>query len=238
MRVLSSIKPYLDLCRVSNLPTVWTNVLTALVVSGAGFKWSNLLILSFSMSLFYSGGMCLNDLCDAEVDRIHKAFRPIPSNRISTQGVRVFAVFLFGVGLALLLLLPFPRAFYAGLFLLLLIIVYDEVHKRNPVSIFLMAGCRLLVFAVSAMAVTGTVGLNAWIAGSTQFIYILALSLVARYENTRSVGFPFPIIPWMLACICLVDGMVMAVLVSPVWLITGFLGVILTRLGQRCIRGD
>jgi 4-hydroxybenzoate polyprenyltransferase len=233
-----NVKPYLDLCRVSNLPTVWTNVLAALVVSGVGFKGSDYLLLALSMSLFYSGGMCLNDLCDAGVDRIRKPFRPIPSKRVSIRSARFFTGLLFGVALALLLLVPFPGAFYAGLILLVIIIIYDEVHKKTPLSVFLMAGCRFLVFVVSAMSLTGRVGGYVLVAGLLQFVYILVLSLVARYESTLPKGFGFPVIPWMLAGISFLDGIVMAVFVSSSWLIAGITGVILTRLGQRFVRGD
>jgi 4-hydroxybenzoate polyprenyltransferase len=232
------MKPYLDLCRVSNLPTVWTNVLAALVVSGAGFKWPDYLILSFSLSLFYMGGMCLNDLCDVQIDRNRKPFRPIPSNRVSIPRVRLFTGFLFGIALALLLLVHFSRAFYAGFLLLGVIIVYDFVHKTYSFSVFLMAGCRLLIFVVSAIGLTGAVGLYVWTAGLLQFVYVLVLSFVARYENTLPKGFPFPVIPWMLACISLLDGLIMAVFVSPSWFATGLIGMILTRLGQRYVRGD
>jgi 4-hydroxybenzoate polyprenyltransferase len=158
MRFLHVIKSYLDLCRVSNLPTVWTNVLTALVVSSAGFSWQNFLLVSLSMSLFYSGGMCLNDLCDREIDRIKKPLRPIPSNRISIGKAYRFTASLFAGALFLLLFLPFHEALYAGSLLLLVIVVYDLIHKKYSFSVYLVAGCRLLVFVVSGVAVTGALG--------------------------------------------------------------------------------
>jgi hypothetical protein len=86
--------------------------------------------------------------------------------------------------------------------------------------------------------VTGTLGSNVLIAGLLQFVYILVLSLVARHENALPRGFSFPVIPWMLACISLLDGIIMAVVVSPSWFVTGLLGMILTRLGQKYVRGD
>jgi 4-hydroxybenzoate polyprenyltransferase len=238
MHVLLKVKSYLDLCRVSNLPTVWTNVLAALILSGTGFNWPTYLILSLSMSLFYSGGMCLNDLCDAGADRIHKPFRPIPSNRVSIQSVWLFTGLLFGAALGLLLPLPFPMAFWAGLGLLLLIIVYDSAHKKNPLSVLMIAGCRLLVFVVSSIALTGKVGWYVVVAGLVQFVYVLVLSVVARYEGTLPKKFGFPVIPWMLASISLLDGIVMGVFVSSFWLVAGISGMVLTRLGQRYVRGD
>jgi hypothetical protein len=64
------------------------------------------------------------------------------------------------------------------------------------------------------------------------------LALVARHENKLPKGFSFTVIPWMLACICLLDGIVMAVWASPMWLLPGLAGMSLTRLGQKYIRGD
>jgi 4-hydroxybenzoate polyprenyltransferase len=235
---MKSIKPFLDLCRISNLPTVWTNVLAAVVVSGEPFSWPTFLILSSSISLFYSGGMCLNDLFDVEIDQVHKPFRPIPSRRISTKEAMLFTIVLFAVALSLLLFVPYQRAVYAGLLLLGFIIAYDRIHKQTPFSVFLMAACRLMVFVVSAMAIAGTVGRPVLVGGFAQFAYILFLSLVARYENWIKTKFSFPLIPVMLACISLLDGVVMAFFASPVWFVAGLFGAVLTHFGQKYVRGD
>jgi len=42
----------------------------------------------------------------------------------------------------------------------------------------------------------------------------------------------------MLAAIALLDGVVLAVLASPAWLIAGIAGTALTRAAQRYVRGD
>src|SRR4030042_5257499 len=150
---MKSFKAYLDLCRISNLPTVWTNVLAAVVLSYIEvFPWSSFIILSLSLSFFYSGGMCLNDLWDVAVDRFDKPFRPLPSQRISIKGATLFTLVLFGVALSLLLLVPSPRALCAGFFLLALIGIYNRIHKRYSFSVFLMAACRWMVFIVSGIA--------------------------------------------------------------------------------------
>ena len=61
-------KTVLAICRVSNLPTVWMNVLTAAVLSGMGVELSSLSLLLLSLSCFYCGGMCLNDVFDRSFD--------------------------------------------------------------------------------------------------------------------------------------------------------------------------
>ena len=50
----------LRLGRVSNLPTVWTNLLAAVVLAGGAVSDGRILPLLAAMSLFYIGGMYLN----------------------------------------------------------------------------------------------------------------------------------------------------------------------------------
>ena len=235
--MFSAIKPFLDLCRVSNLATVGTNTLAAVVLSGAEFRFSSFLILFFSMAFFYSGGMCLNDIFDAPADRIKQPFRPIPSGRLSMKSASIFTGLLFAAGMSLLLLVPYKKAIWGGLLLLALIVAYDKFHKEHPMSVFLMAACRLMIFVISSVAVAGSLGLYAGLVGSVQFFYVLAISLVARHENNRREGFSFPVIPAMIAGISILDGIALALLVSPVWLVAGVGGGLLTHFGQRYVRG-
>lgn len=233
-----AIKPYIELCRVSNLPTIWTNVLSAVMLSGAGFSWLNFLILFLSMSFFYSGGMCLNDIYDKTIDTIKKPFRPIPSGRVSVKKAYILTISLFTTALSLLLIVPYQRAIYAGFLLLSAIVFYDKFHKVYSQSIILMATCRIMVFVVSAIAVSGKVRIFVIISGSLQFVYTLAISMVARYENNRRKQFPFPVTLFMIAGISLLDGIILALFASPIWFIAGISGALLTLLGQKYIRGD
>ncbi|MDF1552339.1 MAG: UbiA family prenyltransferase [Deferrisomatales bacterium] len=229
---------YLHLCRVSNLPTVWTNVLAAVVLSGAGFTLSRYLLLAGALSCFYAGGMCLNDLWDAAVDRVDKPGRPIPSGRVSLRGARALTVVLLLSGLGGLALVPHMPALAAGAVLLLVIVLYDRYHRDCSWSVLLMAACRFLVFVVAGLGASGGLeGAVLW-AGLLQFLYVLVLSLVARWEKLRQRGYGFPVIPWMLAGVSLVDGLVLAALAAPVWLLAGVGGAVATLAGQRYVRGD
>ena len=82
------LKPWLQLARVSNLPTVWSNVLLGFGIALLDARASvvggffTLLGLIIGTSLLYAGGMVLNDACDARVDALHRPDRPIPSGRI------------------------------------------------------------------------------------------------------------------------------------------------------------
>ena len=233
----SVIKPFLDLCRVSNLPSVWTNTLAALLLS-SGFHLTSFVLLGLSMSFFYCGGMCLNDILDAQLDRIHRPLRPIPSGKLSLRSAIIFTGILFTAALALLLWTSYPGTIKWGFLLLALIVAYDKWHKDHPISILLMGGCRWMIFIVVSAGAIGLIGKFSLLAGFFQFSYVLILSAVARYENSRREPFSFPLIPVMIAGISILDGVVLAILVAPVWFLAGIGGALMTQVAQRFIRGD
>jgi 4-hydroxybenzoate polyprenyltransferase len=233
------MKTYLTLLRVSNLPTVWSNVIAATLLCGASFSWGELLALLLSMSLFYSGGMAFNDLCDVANDRNNRPSRPIPAGKITVSAAETVTLLLFIAALALLLSLPHRLlAIAAGLLLALLIVIYDMYHKGNPLSVLLMAGCRFMVYITAAYGVAGKIDGPVIIIALLQFGYIVLVSLTARFENRLPSGFGFPVIPLMLSAICLVDGIFMAFAISPLWLAGGICGMLLTLAGQKYVRGD
>jgi 4-hydroxybenzoate polyprenyltransferase len=265
MEARATLKAYLDLCRVSNLPTVWTNVLAASLLAGGGIlERGPAALAAVALSLFYLGGMALNDLCDCDHDRLQRPSRPIPSGRIPVTDARLFTLTLFAAAFLVLALAPWPAALPAALLLLAVIYAYDRHHKQNPYSVLLMASCRFLVYVVAALAVSGRVAAPVLLAGAIQFGYIVLLSLVARWENVRSEkppqvhspggssaaalakpegglgrgASPFPLIPLLLAGISLLDGVLLAFLVQPQWLAAGVAGFLLTLAGQRYVRGD
>src|SRR5436190_17496916 len=79
-------RTYLLLSRVSNLPTVWSNVLAGLV-AGSAFPGSvttpaTVALLILGASAFYTGGMFLNDAFDAPFDRRARPERPVPRGEV------------------------------------------------------------------------------------------------------------------------------------------------------------
>jgi hypothetical protein len=78
---------FLELGRVSNLPTVWSNVLAGMVLSGGWLAPGALLAVLAGASAIYVGGMFLNDAFDAEIDARERPERPIPSGRIARRAV-------------------------------------------------------------------------------------------------------------------------------------------------------
>lgn len=237
---MAPLRTYLALCRASNLPTVWSNVLTALLLTAVPFSRWDLGALLMSLSLAYCGGMVFNDICDAAIDARQRPQRPIPSGMVGTAAAWRLAGALAVTSLALLPVLPHGiAAFSAGILLFLLIILYDLRHKDTPCSILLMAGCRLMIFVVAGVGTAGTVTGAVAAAGAIQFCYILLLSLAARRENRRGGTFPYPLIPFLLSGICMVDAITLSVAFrSPLWLAAGAGGMLMTLFAQKFVPGD
>ncbi|QBQ99141.1 UbiA family prenyltransferase [Paraburkholderia pallida] len=245
MSTLSSIGrvgPLLALCRVSNLPTVWSNVLTAAVLAGAASPASGaaVVLLALALSAFYCGGMALNDLCDLGYDSVHQRYRPIPAGRITLARAQTATVALFALALGCLLLAPHREGLAGGAALFAVIAFYDRFHKRFASTVFAMAAARVLVYVVTALALEGAVAGPVWFAGAVQGVWVLLLTFVARRENRAPGGrYAWPVIPWMLAAIALCDGIVLtAFTAQPAWLLAGVGGALLTRVAQRYVRGD
>src|SRR5215470_8587780 len=146
--VAAKLGVYLRLGRVSNLPTVWTNVLAGVVLAGARPEPRRLLVLWTALSCFYVGGMFLNDAYDRDVDARERPERPIPSGRIAAGEVYGIGYLLLAAGILLLVAEAFlfggrkswaPAG--AGATLAASIVFYDAWHKGNPLSPVLMGLC-------------------------------------------------------------------------------------------------
>lgn len=236
------LKSVLALCRVSNLPTIWMNVITASIIVSSvqdhTISWGVIAIIALAISAFYCGGMSLNDVCDYTWDKEHQPYRPIVQNKVSLTQAKTITWILFAIGFGLLALAPSVKGVIYALVLFAIIYGYNLFHKKHASSVLLMAGARAMVFCVTAQALAGE--LNKWIAlaATLQFIYTLILTLVGRHESKRGRPYSGPVIPRMIAGMAILDGMVLAVLVAPMWLAVGILLAFATRFGQRYVRGD
>lgn len=239
---MPSVKTLLTLGRISNLPTVWMNVLCAAVLSTtltqAPLDWCAVLWLLLAMSCFYTAGMALNDVFDRHWDAERQPYRPIPSGRISALGATVWGLGLFAAGFAFLALTPQVSGMLVGLVLAGVIVLYDWLHKRHWSTVLLMSLTRLGVYLVTSVALLGEVPALVWLIGALQMVHTLSVTVVARWENSRSVDLNFPLIPWMIAAMALLDGVFLALVVHPIWLLVGLGLMGATRFGQRYVRGD
>jgi len=188
----SRARLYLRLGRVSNLPTVWTNVLAGSILAGAAAEPSTELRLLVSLSLFYVGGMFLNDAFDRAIDARERPERPIPSGAISATEVFVVGFGLLAMGLAGLVANALARSEQAlpslasGAALGGLVVLYDAWHKENPLSPVVMGLCRAAVYTTAGLGAGGWLRPPLILGALVLASYVVGLTFVARQENRRS----------------------------------------------------
>lgn len=188
---MTKFRAILELGRVSNLPTVWTNCLAALLLAGgsdfASKNTSGLVWVLVGGTLLYLAGMTLNDAVDADYDREHKADRPIALGAVSPGFVWVLGFVYLVAGSAAFFLADALWGWIAGL--VISILLYDFLHKKWIGSVFFMGACRgaLVGAALSLFWRDGYEyfpEFSALFVIGGLFLYIVGITVVARNEAT------------------------------------------------------
>jgi 4-hydroxybenzoate polyprenyltransferase len=226
----SRARAYLLLARVSNLPTVWTNVLAAVIVAGAPAVAA--VPAGVSVSLFYMGGMFLNDAFDATFDAAVRPDRPVPAGDVSRSEAFVAGALLIAAGEALLWFTPHGMPAMAwGLALAAAITFYDFKHKGQSFGPVVMGLCRALVYCVAASGAVGLLSLPVVMAAIVMWLYVIALTWVAKNAGLGHA------VPGMLAGICLVDAAMLAAVGEPSLALIAAGGFPATLALQRVVPG-
>ena len=183
----------LQLGRVSNLPTVISNVLAAIALSGAHPAVLTVVAICAGISLLYIAGMYLNDAFDRTIDAIERPERPIPSGKVSAAEVFAagFALMAFGVliiaGVAFTIGAGWwPIASVLGLSAM--IVFYDMRHKSNPFAPLVMGLCRVGAYTTAALAAGGPLCRGLLIGCVLLLAYLIGLTFIARVENRKPAG--------------------------------------------------
>lgn len=177
---------WLTLARVSNAPTVASDVLAGAAIARAFEPSAAIGLLVVAMVSFYTAGMLLNDLCDYRWDRAHRPDRPLVQGIVSRPAVTVATAVLFGLGSGLLWLVS-TRALLAGLVLIGCIVAYDVWHKTNPLSPLVMAACRLMVYMTAFVAFAWPPTPLLWIGGALLVLHLVGLTAIAKSEARPAV---------------------------------------------------
>jgi len=182
----NAIGAWLTMARVSNSPTVATNVLAGAALAGVLDPGASVLLLALAMVIFYTAGMLLNDVCDYGWDLTHRPDRPLVTGAVSRQSALVATIALFAVGLVLLWLVSLASVL-AGLVLIALIVLYDVWHKTNPLSPLVMAGCRLMVYVTAFVAFAWPPTTLLVICGGLLVLHLVGLTAIAKSEARPNV---------------------------------------------------
>ncbi|MBL6953142.1 MAG: UbiA family prenyltransferase [Alphaproteobacteria bacterium] len=196
-----NIQVALRLGRVSNLPTVWTNVLAGLTLAGAGASAAQITTLMTSMTFFYLGGMYLNDAFDAKIDAVERPERPIPSGQISARSVFILGFGMLVLGIAGLACagkqLPNGTGWapaIAGLALAACITFYNWNHKNNPLGPLVMGACRMLVYVAAGLVITTALPRELYFGAAVLLCYLIGLTFAAKQENLNQITNLWPLI--------------------------------------------
>jgi 4-hydroxybenzoate polyprenyltransferase len=230
----SPVGAWLELMRISNAPTVLSNVLAGIAVglharlSDIAMPFGTALAVGTGVLFVYVAGMVLNDAFDARTDARERPGRPIPSGRIGAAAARFagFSMLLVGLGMmAFASTETLPWAVMLGVS----VVAYDVLHSFLPGSFVLMAACRALVPVIAAFATSAGAEwpLLGWVAGGS-FAYVAAVSIAAKNE-VRGFGTVARAASWLLpvaACAPLGMWFVEGVVPEGAFLVTAGLGAI------------
>jgi 4-hydroxybenzoate polyprenyltransferase len=245
MNLAASFSVVLKLGRISNLPTVWTNTLVGVTLAGGSVADPRLPLLLAALSLFYIGGMFLNDAFDREFDARSRPERPIPAGLVSAATVFSAGFGMLAAGVFLLVLTGVAstagtgwRPAVAGVALGASIVLYDAWHKNNPLSPVLMGLCRLLVYLTAGLAISATLGTDLLVASLMLLSYLIGLTYTAKREHLNELGSIWPL---SALAVPVIYGVFLAWSTPLVWLfVLPFSGCIVyaLRLLRRRARGD
>jgi 4-hydroxybenzoate polyprenyltransferase len=225
----------LRLGRVSNVPTIWTNTLTGVVLAGGALRSIEVPVLIVAFTLFYTGGMFLNDAFDRDSDRRARPDRPIPQGLIQADSVFAMGYGMVLLGIIIVIVLGMDKGWapaVSAVALAAAIVSYDAYHKQNPLGPWIMALCRALIYITGAAVISGHISAMVMIGAAILFGYVAGLTYVAKHRSTlpSTVG-------RLIAGIALLDAALMAGLGAFGGAGLALLGFFLTRRWQGVIQG-
>ncbi len=149
------------------------------------------LVAAASFALASSGCYVINDLLDAEGDRLHprKCRRPIASGEVTPRLAIGFALGLFTVAIALIALLPVDVRMWFGVGVGLYIgnvMLYSFVVKHVMIADVMGLSLGFVIRVFGGCAAVG-VGPSGWLLNSTFFLAMF-LSFGKRLGERRTLG--------------------------------------------------
>ena len=181
-----------QLLRLPNVFTAFADVGLAACVGVAVFPgwrepgyWLTVALLALASGSLYLAGMVWNDVFDLDEDRRDRAFRPLPSSRVSLRTAAILGTVLIAAGIGLA---AAAGALGLGLGLAAAVLAYDGGLKRTALGPLAMAGCRFLNVLLGLSAVPADafpLPLRVHLAGVVG-VYIVGVTWFARTEAAES----------------------------------------------------
>jgi 4-hydroxybenzoate polyprenyltransferase len=181
---------YLRLMRPANIVTAVADILAGIAMAGTlyfyRFDIAVIILLCLSTAFLYGGGVVLNDVFDAELDKIERPERPIPSGLIRKSSAAIFGTILLLCGIVCAALSNTQHQFPASVIIAALIaiaaVVYDKWMKHHsffgPLNMGICRGLNLLL----GMSIYVAAIQFYWYIALVPVVYIFAITMISRGE--------------------------------------------------------
>lgn len=140
--------------------------------------------------LLYAAGMVLNDVFDREIDAVERPERPLPSGAIAPKAASLVGHFLLAGGVAAGISVSVVKggfdAAIVAVALAAAVYLYDVRAKSTAAGPFVMGTCRSLNWLLGMTAAGGPLIPADWLPPVGMGLYVVGITLFARYEATRS----------------------------------------------------
>jgi len=172
--------------RPANIVTSVADILAGIAISGilgSGFvkPWLSILLLAASTACLYGGGIVFNDVFDAELDKIERPERAIPSGLISLQNAATFGSLLLSGGIVLAALNSFTSGILA-LLVAVFALLYNKFGKHHsffgPLNMGLCRGFNLLL----GLSIVPEMLCSHYYLAIIPVVYIFSITMTSRGE--------------------------------------------------------
>ncbi|MHB1921598.1 MAG: UbiA-like protein EboC [Chitinophagaceae bacterium] len=197
----STIRAFLQLMRPANLVTAVSDIFAGIAISGFflyeqvdAFSLHPVWMLILATLGLYGGGVVFNDVFDADLDRVERPERPIPSGRVSLPQATFLGMALLFAGVWSACWVNSISALLAGL-ICLAALVYDKFTKPHPwlgpLNMGICRGLNLLL----GLSIDPSALYHYYPLALLPVIFIAAITLVSRGEvhgsSSRPINFAF-----------------------------------------------
>lgn len=176
--------------RPANIVTAIADILAGIAMAGTlifvAFDFAAIIFLVFATVFLYGGGVVLNDVFDAELDKKERPERPIPSGLIKKSHAAIFGALLLVMGIASAALSntrdQFPASVIIAVIIAIAAVLYDKWMKHHgffgPLNMGICRGLNLLL----GMSIYPVTIQYYWFIALIPVGYIFAITMISRGE--------------------------------------------------------
>ena len=189
--MVQQLRGYLRLMRPANIITAISDILAGIAIAGYfagndadGIQVLPVVLLILSTVGLYGGGVVFNDVFDAELDKIERPERPIPSGLIQKRNAALLGgiLLLTGIVAAFFVHMSFIPSGLIAFLTTIAALVYDKWGKHHallgPLNMGACRGLNLLL----GISIIPIALYQYWAISLIPVLYIAAITMISRGE--------------------------------------------------------